>query len=112
MTTFEDRERAFEAKYAHDEEFRFRMTARRDKLFAEWAADQVHLPDEARAALIKSAFAVDDRPGHDDRLIELMRQKILVNGGHLDRAAVALALQQSAEKAVVELLDHPEPRLA
>jgi len=33
-TSFQDREQAFEANYAHDEEFRFRVTARRDKLFA------------------------------------------------------------------------------
>jgi hypothetical protein len=40
MTTFEDRERAFEAKFAHDEEFRFLVTARRDKLFAQWAGQR------------------------------------------------------------------------
>jgi hypothetical protein len=38
MTTmFDARERAFEAKFAHDEEVRFRVTARRDRLFAQWA---------------------------------------------------------------------------
>ena len=35
MTTFQEREQAFEAKFAHDEEFRFLVTARRVKLFAE-----------------------------------------------------------------------------
>ena len=38
MTTFDDRERAFENKYAHDEEMRFRAEARRDRLLGLWAA--------------------------------------------------------------------------
>ena len=33
---FHEREHAFEAKFARDQEFRFRVTARRDKLFARW----------------------------------------------------------------------------
>ena len=38
MTQFDDRERAFEAKFAHDEEMQFRITARRNRLLGEWAA--------------------------------------------------------------------------
>ena len=38
MTTFDDREHAFESKFAHDEEMRFRAQARRDKLLGLWAA--------------------------------------------------------------------------
>jgi len=38
MTTFDDRERAFESKYAHDAEMQFRATARRNKLLGLWAA--------------------------------------------------------------------------
>ncbi|RRH74776.1 DUF1476 domain-containing protein [Falsigemmobacter faecalis] len=38
MTTFDDRERAFESKFAHDAEMLFRAGARRNRLLAEWAA--------------------------------------------------------------------------
>lgn len=38
MTTFDDREHAFEAKFAHDAEMQFRAEARRDKLLGLWAA--------------------------------------------------------------------------
>jgi len=44
MPTFEDRERAFEAKFAYDEEFRFLVAARRNKLFAAQVAEQLGLP--------------------------------------------------------------------
>ena len=49
MTTFDDRERAFETKFAHDEEMKFRITARRNRLLGEWAARQMGL-SEAEAA--------------------------------------------------------------
>ena len=45
MTTFDDRERAFETKFAHDEEMKFRITARRNRLLGEWAARQMGLTD-------------------------------------------------------------------
>lgn len=38
MTTFDDREHAFESKFAHDAEMQFRAEARRDKLLGLWAA--------------------------------------------------------------------------
>ena len=41
MNTFKDREKAHEAKYAHDEELRFKVEARRDKLLGLWLAEQM-----------------------------------------------------------------------
>ena len=38
MTTFDDRERSFETKFAHDAELRFKAEARRNRLLGEWAA--------------------------------------------------------------------------
>ena len=48
MTTFDDREQAFEAKFAHDEEMRFRAEARCNKMLGLWAADLLgHTGDAA-----------------------------------------------------------------
>lgn len=107
MITFEQRERAFEAKYAYDEEFRFRVTARRDKLFAHWAAEQLHLRD--RNELTSRILAVEDGPGHDARLLDLVRHIFLARGVK-DLAGLTTALGQCDEKARLELLDHhPSP---
>ena len=57
MPMFEDRERSFEAKFAHDEEFRFLVAARRDKLFAHRVAGQLGLPDQGAAELAAAALA-------------------------------------------------------
>jgi len=43
MTNFNDRERAEEAKYAIDEDTQFRVTARRNRLLGQWAAEQMGL---------------------------------------------------------------------
>ena len=43
MTQFDDRERAFEAKFAHDEDMKFRVIARRNRLLGQWAARKLGL---------------------------------------------------------------------
>ena len=67
MTTFDDRENAFEAKFAHDEEMQFRAVARRNKLLGLWAAELMgKTGDEATryaAEVVKSDF---EEAGHDD----------------------------------------------
>ena len=57
MTTFEKREQAFEAKFAHDEELRFKATARRNKLLGLWAAEIMGLTGaDADAYAIEAAM--------------------------------------------------------
>jgi hypothetical protein len=69
-TMFRERERAFEAKFAHDEEFRFLVGARRDRLFAEWAAEMLGLSREEGDALVKAVHRIPNGPGHDQALLQ------------------------------------------
>ena len=67
MTNFEDREKGFERKFAHDEELKFRATARRNKLLGLWAADQLGLSgDEAQAYVVEVIKADLAEPGDED----------------------------------------------
>jgi len=72
MTTFDERERGFEAKFAHEQDQQFRVTARRDKLFAEWAAKELKLSPEDSASLMQTVIHLSNGPGHDDRLLDHM----------------------------------------
>ena len=67
MTTFDDRENAFENKFAHDAEMQFKAEARRNKLLGLWAAELMGMSsDEANAyakEVIKSDF---EEAGHED----------------------------------------------
>ena len=67
MTTFEDREKGFERKFAHDEELKFKATARRNKLLGLWAAEKLGLTgDEAQAYAREIVKADLAEPGEED----------------------------------------------
>lgn len=107
MTTFNERELAFEAKFAHDEEFRFLATARRDKLFAHWVAERIGAVGEAVASMTAAALSVRDGPGHDGRMLEHMAGVVAAHGGGLDAAALAAGMADCAAVARQQLLEGP-----
>ena len=104
MPMFEDRERAFEAKFAHGEEFRFLVTARRDKLFARRVAGQLGLADQATGDLISAALALPDGPGHDAALFGYMAKATAEHGRNADAAELAASLEDCAKQARQQLL--------
>ncbi len=67
MTTFDDRENAFENKYAHDSEMQFRAEARRNKLVGLWAAGLMGLSDDAAKAYAMEVVNADfEEAGTED----------------------------------------------
>lgn len=73
MTTFDDRENAFENKYAHDEEMKFKATARTHKLTGLWAAGLLGKSgDDANAYAIEVVKADFEEPGHEDVVRKLV----------------------------------------
>lgn len=67
MTTFDDRESAFENKFAHDAEMQFRAEARRNKLLGFWAAELLgKTGDEAEAYAREVVKADFEEAGHED----------------------------------------------
>ena len=72
MTTFDDRERAFESKYARDEEMQFRIIARRNRLLGEWAARLMGLSEEETSSYAKDVVRADFEEAGDDDVVHLM----------------------------------------
>jgi hypothetical protein len=67
MTTFDDRERAYEAHFALDQEQEFKAEVRRDRALAHWAGERMGLSGEALAAYAQSVVKADlKEPGDDD----------------------------------------------
>ncbi len=67
MTTFDDRENAFEAKFAHDEEMMFKAVARRNKLLGLWAAEIMGISGDEADAYAKTVVTADfEEAGHED----------------------------------------------
>ncbi len=67
MSTFDDREHAFEAKYAHDEEMNFKAQARANKLLGLWAAEMLGKTGDDADAYAKEVIKADfEEAGHED----------------------------------------------
>ena len=67
MTTFDDREKAFENKYAHDAEMQFKANARGMRLLGSWAADKMGLIGAEAEAYAKEVIKSDfEEAGHED----------------------------------------------
>ncbi|MEO0632951.1 MAG: DUF1476 domain-containing protein [Pseudomonadota bacterium] len=67
MSTFDDRENAFENKFAHDAEMQFKAEARRNKLLGLWAAERMGKSADAAAEYAKEVVKADfEEAGHED----------------------------------------------
>ena len=67
MTTFDDRENAFENKYAHDEEMKFKAEMRRNKLLGLWAAELLgKTGEDANAYAVEVVKSDFEEAGHED----------------------------------------------
>ena len=67
MTSFDEREKGYEAKFKHDQEFQFKATARRNKLLGFWAAEKLGLSGGGADAYAKEVVIADfEEPGDED----------------------------------------------
>lgn len=69
MTTFDDRERAFESKFAHDQEIEFRAAARRNRLLGRWAGEQLGKSGEELDEYAKTVVHADFAEAGDDDVL-------------------------------------------
>ena len=104
MTTFDDRERAFEAKFARDEEMAFRITARRNRLVGQWAAALMKLTPEETDAYAKSVVQADFEEAGDEDVVRKLLGDLTAAGVEVDEAAVRQALGQETVEARRQLL--------
>ena len=73
MTTFNDREKAHEAKFVREEEMAFRVTARRNRLLGQWAAARMGLTPEETDSYAKSVVQADfEEVGDEDVIRKLL----------------------------------------
>ena len=73
MTTFDKRKDAFESKYAHDQETRFKAVARRNKLLGLWAAELLGKSGAEADAYAKDVIAADFEEAGDEDVFRKIR---------------------------------------
>ena len=72
-SSFNDREKGFEAKYRHDQETEFKIIARRNKLLGLWAAEQMQITGADADAYAREVVVADfEEPGDDDVLRKVL----------------------------------------
>lgn len=105
MTQFDDRERAFEAKYARDEEMQFRITARRNRLLGEWAARQMGLSDTESETYAKDVVRADFEEAGDSDVIRKVLGDLTSAGVECDEDKVREALRHKEVDARRQIIE-------
>lgn len=105
MTAFDDRERAFEAKFARDEDIAFRITARRNKLLGQWAAAKMGLTPEETDAYAKAVVQADFEEAGDEDVIRKLLGDMLAANVEIDDATVRRAIEEQTVEARRQLME-------
>ena len=71
--SFDDRRKSFESKWAHDEELRFKVMARRNKLLGQWAAGELGLKGPLMEEYAKSVVQADFQEAGDHDVFKKLR---------------------------------------
>ena len=77
MTTFDEREKAFERKFVHDEELRFRATARRNKLFGLWIAEKLGFSGGEADDYAKTVVKADLQEAGDEDILRKVEADLM-----------------------------------
>ena len=99
MTTFDDRERAFENMYARDQEMQFKILARRNRLLGEWAAGLMGLTDVERDAYAKDIVRAEFEEGGDETVVRKILGDLTSAGVDCDEARIREAMDHKQVEA-------------
>ncbi|MGB3178215.1 MAG: DUF1476 domain-containing protein [Albidovulum sp.] len=102
MTTFDDRENAFESKFAHDAELQFRAEARRNKLLGLWAAALLGKSGDDAAAYAKEVIAADFEEAGDEDVYRKLAGDL---GDKADEATIRTQMAAQMIEAKRQLMD-------
>ena len=105
MTTFDDRQRSEESKFQHDQELRFRVRNRRNKLFGLWVArEHLRLPEAEQSDYAKAVVMADfEQPGDED-VIRKVRADLLSKGINLSEHVLHRHLTELEAMAKTQIM--------
>ena len=103
MTTFHEREREFEARFKHDQELQFKVTARRNKLLGLWAAERMGVKGDAAEAYAREVVNAEFAGG-DPKVIDKVCADLNAKGQTSTAAQVKFELDHFAERAKQQIM--------
>jgi hypothetical protein len=99
MTTFDDRERAFETRFARDQELQFKIIARRNRLLGQWAARLMGLTEAEADAYAKEVVRADFEEAGDEDVIRKLIGDLTSAGVDVDETKIREALEHKSVEA-------------
>lgn len=102
MTTFNDRENAFESKFAHDSEMQFKAEARRNKLLGLWAAELMGRTGDEAAAYAREVVKSDFEEAGDEDVFRKVAGDL---GARADAATIRAKMAELMGTAKAQLMD-------
>ena len=103
MTTFDKREEGFEKQFAHDEELRFKATARRNRMLGKWAAEQLDLSGAEADAYAKEVVIADFEEAGEDDVFRKIRADFDAKGITLSDQDIRRQMHDLLAQAVTEV---------
>jgi hypothetical protein len=103
MTTFDKREEGFEKKFVHDEELRFRATARRNKMLGLWAAEKLGLSGPSAESYAKDVVASDLEEAGDHDVFRKVRKDFDAKGINASDGEIRQIMNELLARAVAQL---------
>jgi hypothetical protein len=104
LSTFDDRERAFETKYARDQEMQFRVVARRNRLLGAWAARLMGLTEAESDAYAKDVIRADFEEAGDEDVVRKLLGDLTSAGVDCDESRIREALEHKTVEARRQLM--------
>jgi hypothetical protein len=104
MTIFDEREKEFEARFKHDQEFRFKTTARRNRLLGLWAANHLGLLGAAAEAYAERVVEAEFEPGGDKHVIDKLAADLGAKDPSFTADRIRFELEHFAEEAKRQLM--------
>jgi hypothetical protein len=104
MKSFTERERGFEAEFKRNQELRFRVTARRNRLFGLWAAGRLGLPAEEAEAYAKTVVEADFKEPGDADVLKKVQTDLENRGVAMSEAELRVELERAAAEARRQLV--------
>jgi hypothetical protein len=103
MTTFDKREEGFEKQFAHDEELKFKATARRNKLIGLWAAEKLGLAGADAVAYANALVVADLESTGSHDVFGKIRQDLDAKGVNQSDQQIRRAMDELTARAVSEI---------
>lgn len=103
MTTFDEREKSYEKKFALDQDLKFRAESRRNKRLAEWAAVKLGISGSDVEEYIKAVRKADLAEAGDEDVVRKVKQDFTDKGLAVDEAEIRAKLSEFLAQAVREV---------